>query len=69
MNVSDTSIELCEGKGVIEYEIGDKNKSDISFTVKKVSGCDQNQIYSTLHKSVYYRWKGSLLVYLYDKNL
>lgn len=65
VSVSETVFEMCDGKGVVEYVLSAASKADIDFKVKKVSGCSQNQIFSTLYKSSYYRWKGSA-IYLYN---
>lgn len=66
ISISESQFELCGGKGVVSYSYSELNKALISFKVMKTGGCVQNEIYSSLSRSVYMRWKGSNLVYLYN---
>lgn len=66
LSISDSQVELCAGKGVVGYSYNESNKPSISFKVLQTAGCIQNEIYSALSKSVYMRWYGSVLVYLYN---
>ena len=36
--------------------------------VQKASGCPQNEIFSTLNRARYFRWRNANLVYLYDSS-
>lgn len=66
ISISESQFELCGGKGVVSYSYSELSKPLISFKVMKTGGCVQNEIYSSLSRSVYMRWKGSNLVYLYN---
>ena len=66
ISISESQFELCGGKGVVSYSYSELSRPLISFKVMKTGGCVQNEIYSSLSRSVYMRWKGSNLVYLYN---
>lgn len=66
ISISDSELSLCGGKGVVGYSYNELSKPVIGFKVLKTGGCVQNEIYSTLSKVGYMRWKGSNLVYLYN---
>ena len=66
ISISESEFELCGGKGVVSYSYNELSKPLIGFKVMKTTGCVQNEIYSSLSRSVYMRWKGSSLVYLYN---
>ena len=66
ISISESQLELCGGKGVVSYSYSELSKPLISFNVMKTGGCVQNEIYSSLSRSVFMRWKGTGLVYLYN---
>lgn len=66
ISISDSEFLLCGGKGVVGYSYNESSRPVIGFKVLKTGGCVQNEIYSTLSKVGYMRWKGSNLVYLYN---
>ena len=66
ISISESQLELCGGKGVVSYSYSELNEPLISFNVMKTGGCVQNEIYSSLSRSVFMRWKGTGLVYLYN---
>lgn len=53
MRANDSSLQLCNGNGVVDYQIPKSNS--IVFKIKSARGCSENDALTALYNTAYYR--------------